>query len=217
MPSENFAEDFAEFTAQLTDAMARAVEERTRGGRALGGKLGGIVTAGVVMVPHRDDDFLTIQDGRETRGSRGRRLSGRSLERLATGAELGRDSIAQLNEDLGDDPADALALLRSVADDPTVWGTLFELSPREIRQLKDPDPNDLDELQRLIDALSVYEDDLMSINFSTQRAKPADSARGASRARAAGRSPFLPDGLEIKGEADTDGKAKVTATLTWKF
>ena len=135
------------------------------------------------------------------------------LNDLASRAPVSQDSVDRLNRRFAADPLLGLRVVRTLVDDPATWADLFALDDEHSSALSDVrERSRAVPMSRLLDKATAFTEDLAEVTMVV--ITPHD---GIPLEEEESNPWFVPDKLEIKGSADTDGKATVSATVTWNF
>jgi hypothetical protein len=205
--------ELARFTEEVATALFRAVDARPAGSDDLLDRFR--VTAGIWIDPREPPKTPEFERFQPRPGIYA--LSRSEVAGLISRAPLSRESVGRLNDAVGSDPSRALALLKSLASDPSMWDTLFSLDDDRRAALREPDGNDFIPLfEDLVRKIEGFRDDLGTLTFEI--APPTAAARkAAARAAKEDSKPWwAPDEFQLKGTAK-DGGWEVSGTLTWKF
>lgn len=140
------------------------------------------------------------------------RVPPEQLASLTSRATVSQQSVEELNRQFAADPVLGLRVVRTLVDDPSSWDQLFTLDDEHRAALSVQQRSRTAPMSRLVGKTAVFAEDLSQVTIVIST---PDS--GIPVAESETDPWFVPDKLEVKGEADTDGKVKVSATLTWTF
>lgn len=136
------------------------------------------------------------------------------LARLTARAPVSADSVGLLNRKLAGDPQLGMRVVRALVENPQSWDQLFTLDDEHKAALSAAQERSRTApMTGLIAKSLVFQDELAQVMIVVTT---PDSGIPVTESETD--NPwFVPDKFELKGSADTDGKAKVEATLTWTF